>query len=157
MDSPVSGSFSLKWHKALTWVLLFLNALYFVWSGVVLLLDAAFDLSGMVDRFSAGPGAGRILFLVFGLLFIALAVLSIHTRFQLARFEPNGPRCLSVLLLACAVVELIFPLLFSLVADGAVHLSLRPFLSFAAGIALLVLNRMYYQKRADLFRAEEEE
>lgn len=157
MDCSRSGScVSLKWHKALTWFLLFLNALYFIWQGIVLLLDAVFGLSGMTDRFWAGSTAGRVLFGLFGLLFMAIAVFSIHTRFQLAHFAPNGPRCLSILLGAGALTQLVFPLLFSLLASGSIHFDAMPLLQAALAILLLVANRVYYRKRADLFCQEDE-
>lgn len=157
MESPAShSSVPMKWHKALTWVLLFLSALYFIWNGVLLLLDAAFDLSGMTDLFQAGPSAGRLLFLVFGLIYLGLALLSVHTRFQLAQFAPNGPTLLGTLLLTGSIATLVFSAAFSKLAEGTIHFSLKALCILAAGIVLFILNRIYYNKRADLFREDEE-
>lgn len=147
---PVSAvpEMGMKWHKFL---------IYFsLWASIVLnVLNALTYFTGTVyqgnaslvySRFSSMKG----LDMFYGCALVALAAGLFFVRSQLAQFKKDGPKYLVIVMIASAVLSLVY----NFTASSITGLSLVDSNTITAATATFVysaINYIYYKKRAHLF------
>ena len=91
-----------------------------------------------------------------GVLLLAMAAFAIYVRMQLAGFKVSGPKMLYILYGASAVIQVIYTIIvyFTISKYGnpgeLINLS-TTFSSVAISIVMIVVNKIYFDKRRDLF------
>jgi len=148
-NSPFSIYYKLKWHKFLIYFSLWFRA-------VACILRACNLIFGLQwgeykeDIYSLQPKIAQI-DILFGILFIALAIFIVHARFKLASFHPS-----SVSLLLTQFI--LFPTLSNFYAraiNTAAEVELLDLSEgaglFISAIILMIVSYFYYKKRYLLF------
>lgn len=153
MDSNTVPERSMKWHKFLVNFALWAAAVLSAVSGAQLLTGSHYGDSAMTEQVYRTFGSLKSADTVFGILQIALAVLLIYTRFQLAGFKKGAPNKLTLAYALNLVVFLGYAVVVSNIVGAPFSEILDPSStsSVAASVAMLVINRIYYGKRAHLF------
>lgn len=152
LESQRAEAYPMKWHKFL---------IYFaLWAGAVLNL-----ISG-VQMFSVGLNAGgmlwigyemssglRALYIVSGVLLIAIGMFQIFTRSALARFSRRGPRMVVWLYASLVILNALEILLAWLLFGVPLNYLLTVDIWFylIEGVLMTWANQVYYRKRAALF------
>ena len=156
-NTPAPVNYSLKWHKFLIYFALWAGALICiatagrVMSGQIYVDNGDMSIVDTLYRmYPALKGMG----IVFGALYILQAIFMIYTRFQLAKFKAGAPK--KLLLVYAINLVLGFGLYIAL--SSITHVSLGEFVSgsdfvsmFAGPIVIIIANKIYYDKRAELF------
>lgn len=135
--------YQMKWYKALTIVLLFLSALGNAWNGI-----QNFVGIGDIDRAMFYPHESANF--LYGICLLGLAVAAIYTRMQLAAFKKNGPMLYIILSVASGVVGFIYSFNMSLEFANRMMWT-SSITTLVVSIVLVVLNVIYFKKRAELF------
>ena len=100
----------LKWHKFLVYFSLWASAVFVFMKGANLI---ALGIFGDTDPQVPEPTSLKVLDIAYGVIYIALAVYHIYTRYQLARFKKGAPKHLLILYVIVPVVEALYiPLTF---------------------------------------------
>ena len=141
----------MKWFKFIIYFQLFANALINLANAVTVLTGAHYQ--GAADTVYAVFPAERAVDMVYGLLCLALAAVGIYTRFRLSSFKRKGPGLYLGLIAANILVPVLYMLLSSLVTRIPLTslLDVNGVASLAANIIMLVVNKIYFDKRKDLF------
>lgn len=141
----------MGWHKFLIYFSLWAGAVLNLFSGITTLTGASYgEMRGLVY---ATFGALRVLDMAYGLCLIALAVLCVVTRFQLAGFKALGPK----LLMGVYGVNLVSAVGYVALAGAILQVGVGDLLdttmitSLVTSAVMMVVNYTYYKKRADLF------
>lgn len=141
----------MKWHKFLIYVSLwlsaangFLNAVTY-YNGSVYGAEAAevyayYTGLGMLDK-------GMAVFC------LALGFYSVITRFALARFKANAPKLLTALFGINLALNMLYLFLFSIITSIPMTglLDTSTLTTLLSNLALLIINKFYYDARASLF------
>ena len=134
VHEPVQLTHPMKWHKFLIYFQLFLAAILNALNGI-----------GYFAAFFSDRSA---IYIFRGVLCVVTAVLAIYVRFRLAGFHKNAPRVYSIFLGITCALQIIS--LIDSFGTGIYAVSSAVGALFA-GVLMLVLNSIYYSKRADLF------
>ncbi len=145
-----AGDLGMKWYKFVIYVQLFLSAL----GNLLLGLDG---LRGALDYWHVSYAVGilpPLLSTAFGLALIALAAFCIVVRQELAGFKRDAPQHYLVLLGASAAFTVVRPvvMVFALSLSG-IYATVDPsvFGGAVGTVVLIVLSKMYFDRRAHLF------
>lgn len=138
----------MKWHNFLIYFSLWAGGIINAILGLTYITGAVYgDEMDLIYRYFDGLKAIDMLY---GVVCIGLGVLLIITRFQLAGYKSSGPAMLTITYIAALAVSV----LYSLIASGITGLSLLELVnpaSLGGSIAMIFINRAYYNKRAELF------
>ena len=151
-SNPGYGAIPMNWYKFLIYFALFASCVLNAITGLALLTGAIYgDASGLVYSFY---GALKIVDLLIGAVMIAVAVLAIITRQKLAKFKADGPSFLMILYgvnIAATVLYLILATL--VVGDWLLSGDVvsQYVISTAVSIVMIVVNNIYFKKRASMF------
>ena len=144
--------YPMKWFKFLIYFGLFVGAIANAAFGVLYLTGFIYDISsgeeGVHELVYAFFSNLKTVDVVFGVLFIALAVFGIYTRFRLAGYKKNGPACLIATYAASAIISFAYMLIVCIILGD---FSDSDFGSIVTSIAMIVLNYIYFKKRKSLF------
>lgn len=89
--------------------------------------------------------------MLYGIVLVACGAFVIYTRYRLAGFRADGPMCLYISYGASAGASLVYNFLIAdLVGDLSVVTGAISSIAFAA--LMIVFNRTYFQRRAELFK-----
>ena len=151
---------SMKWHKFLVNFALWLNAIMNAVYGFQLMTGSHYGSSDTANQVYSAVSGLKSVDMIFGILLIGVAVYMIFTRFQLARFQEGAPQKLTV----GYVLAMVIPLGYLLIAVNTMNAAIpeaklsmgdvadsSTVSSIISSIALIIINRIYYQKRAHLF------
>ena len=141
----------MKWHK-FQMVMLVIGAVLGVLLGVSIVTGLYYRAYGMYAEtvYSTYPLL-KGLNMVYGVLCIALGVFEYIVRNRLKRFEQNGPWSLFILYALCIVTELLYWVA-GIVAVGKPPRNFTSILTaLATNIITMTLQKIYYDKRKDLF------
>lgn len=145
----------MGWFKFLIYFSLFAGAVLNAITGIMAMTGAQYNMeregmSELVYRMFDGLQA---MDMIMGIGSIALAAFAIYTRMRLAGYYENGPKMLTVLYIAAMVVPVIY-----LVGVIAVVPGVENYINFtsqissiAASVVMVVVNNIYFKKRAHLF------
>ena len=144
----------MKWHKFLIYFSLWAGAVLYVISGMLLITGGIYNSSGVSSSMIyAYYGSLKTVDVIFGLLYIALACYLIYTRFQLARFKFGAPSKLTI----CYVLGVVIAVAYMIGVSSATDLSIsdmmdsRTTTQIITSIAMIIINKVYYDKRSHLF------
>lgn len=141
----------MGWHKFLIYFSLWASAVLNLFGGVSTMTGASYG--EMKELVYTVFSSLKALDMVYGLCLIALAVLCVVTRFQLAGFKKLGPQ----LLIGVYAANLILSIGYIVANSAILQVSVGELLnssmvsSLAASAVMMVVNYTYYKKRADLF------
>lgn len=145
---PASEYLPMKWFQFIIYVQLFLSALANLATGLGQLTGQMYgEGSGLVYRLFP---ALRAVDMGMGLASLALAAAAIVVRQKLARYRQGAPR---LYLLFCGVsvgLSLVYAAAASL-ALGHLVLDASVVVNLLGNVVLLLLNRVYFRRRAALF------
>lgn len=96
----------MLWYKILIYVVLFISAFSFLLSGMAALNQELYD--GAASKLYLYAPILQVVDSFYGLAMLLLAGWAIYTRFRLAGFRRNGPRCLYILIAANLIVTLAY-------------------------------------------------
>lgn len=143
----------MKWHKFLIYFSLWLSAILFITAGIGYLSGT--NYGDQIDAvYSSYPGL-KTIDLVFGFSYLFLGVFYIITRFKLAKFQSNAIACLTL----CYILPLLVGLLYLICYFKQTKLLYSSdvkdlFSQSIASIVILILTRLYYKKRSELFEKQ---
>lgn len=157
---------SMKWYKFLIYFALFAGALLNVGNAFTAFTGAHYD--GSAKYVYAMFGGLQAVDIIYGVVLIGLAVAAIYVRQQLAHFKKGAPKMFLVLYGANAVVGILYLAAVLVIALASVSgylsayvdpidvaLEIVPvaqiFLTIIGAAIYLVLNKIYFDKRAHLF------
>ncbi len=144
----------MKWYKFLIYFSLYLAAAINFMTGLTQLTGKHYGIFAD-DVYTTFPMLKPV-DMAMGLAVIAAGAFSIFTRFRLARFKKDGPTCLTINYLLNIIISVIYVIAAAFaVGDMAPQILSSTIVSnlssFATTIVMLVVNYIYFEKRADLF------
>ncbi len=149
-NTMTSTEMGMKWYKWVIWVQLFLTALSSVFMGISLLTGKQIvDVSFIYTLL----GTLKVLNVIFGIIYVVLAVMSILVRNQLAHYKTGAPSNYLHLLIILWVVGAVYPIIVSLVTNtfsvfGDILKTIPSIIFF---VIYYTLNRTYFRKRESMF------
>ena len=137
----------MKWHTFLIWYGLFFRAIREAWNGFVCMVSAFID-DGMERTLPE-----KATLIVFGLVLCFFAIYAVYTRFELARFRKRAPLELTILTTMGFILRLASAFISTLVLHQSIAELITPLAFWKTfwPILCLLINYVYYKKRADLF------
>ena len=125
---------------------------FLVVQGLGMLFGFWYDMTAQVSAqwFYMFYPAMHIVDVLFGLAYLALAAGAFYTRQQLAQFRKNGPDLYYLFIIAATVLGFLYTVLQGIVCATAAGL-LAAIVEVVVKVVLLVLCRMYFEKRRHLF------
>ncbi len=155
---PQAPVLTMKWFKFLIYFLLFASAIINAVGGITALTGAQYtaengeNVSKLV--YAIYPNL-KTIDVVYGVLCIALGAYQIFVRFQLSSYKAKAPVFLMAMYIATAVVTAIYSFgVIGVVPNEIVgHSELigEAVGAIVVGIVMLFLNKIYFDKRKDLF------
>ncbi len=154
VGSEQIADYPMKWFKFLVNFELFCSVLYDIREGFQYItgsiysgtLDIGISAEMVYDTFDGL----RVVDVVYGLLDFALAGYAIFTRNRLVKYKSNAPMCLYLLYGMNAGVLLFYSIMFFLVVNESGPLS-AAIGGVISSIVCIVLNRIYFNKRKEMF------
>ena len=142
----------MNYYKFAIWVQLFLGALVYAVQGLGLLFGFWYEaVSGInAQWFYLFFPAMHIVDILFGLLYLAMAVGAVYTRQQMAHFKKNGPDLYYLVLIAGMVLSFLYAVLQGIICSTGSGISSAIGLLVGSGV-VLVLCRIYFEKRRSMF------
>ena len=153
-NSSYQPDLPMRWHGFL---------IYFsLWAGAVSVVVSAFRLFTGMDYTQGGLSLDyvygmypslRTISMLFGAIFLALAIFTIYTRFQLAGLKSGAPGKLTVVY----ILNIVLTLFYAMAVAGALGISLTELLdsSFVGqvigSVVMIIVNGIYYSKRSHMF------
>lgn len=142
----------LKWHKFLIYFSLWAGAVLLALGGVAFIAGTVYGKIG--DRIYQVFPVMRFVDIVYGLVLIGVAGYMIYTRYQLAGFKQGASQKLLLLLVLSPVLKWGYAVIISAVTGIAIT-EIQAGGSFIGELVVTAisvwLNKIYYNKRADLF------
>ena len=142
----------MNYYKFAIWVQLFLGALVYAVQGLGLLFGFWYEaVSGInAQWFYLFFPAMHIVDILFGLLYLAMAVGAVYTRQQMAHFKKNGPDLYYLFLIAGMVLSFLYAVLQGIICSTGSGISSAIGWLVMGGV-VLVLCRIYFEKRRSMF------
>lgn len=153
-DAAAQGVHPMKWYKFLTCFALFFAAFCYAISALRLFCGTQYGAQRDAV-YSLIPGL-RVLDILYGLVFLVLAALCIYARFQLAKFRKNGPSVFLLIYVISIVAGIVYMIVGSVMLSRF-NVSFGDLIdsstvsSFITSALMIVLNKIYFDKRKDLF------
>lgn len=142
----------MNYYKFAIWVQLFLGALVYAVQGLGLLFGFWYEaVSGInAQWFYLFFPAMHIVDILFGLLYLAMAVGAVYTRQQMAHFKKNGPDLYYLFLIAGMVLSFLYAVLQGIICSTGSGISSAIGSLVGSGV-VLVLCRIFFEKRRSMF------
>ena len=142
----------MNYYKFAIWVQLFLGALVYAVQGLGLLFGFWYEaVSGInAQWFYLFFPAMHIVDILFGLLYLAMAVGAVYTRQQMAHFKKNGPDRYYLFQIAGMVLSFLYAVLQGIICSTGSGISSSIGSLVGSGV-VLVLCRIYFEKRRSMF------
>ena len=146
--------YPMNWYKFVIYFALFAGAVINAISGILHLTGSVWEMQDVsADMVYAVFGGMQAVDIIYGIGAIALAAFNIVTRMHLAKFRKTGPKFLSV----CYGVAVGLALLYIILTSAVTGISIgdlvgaTEILQLVVSIVMLVVNVVYFNKRASLF------
>ena len=151
-QQPIAQALPMKWYKFLIYVGLFAGALLNAGNGISLLTGAVYGANAeLVYNYVDGLKAVDMLV---GLCLLAVAALSLFTRFRLSGYRKNALTMLNATYLSVAAVQVIYIIGAVVVCPSELSQYLdfsSTIASIAVSISMIFYNTKYFKERAHLF------
>ena len=143
----------MKWHKFLVYFALWFAALANLGMGILSLTGGQYgQAKELVYSYFPQLKAPDI---VYGILLLAAAVLSVLTALALLKYKAKGPKLLTLLYIFNAAVAVVYVLwvILSMSGSGAdfSQTITQVITSLIVSVVMIFVNKAYYGKRAHLF------
>ena len=154
MSNEPINQFPMKWHNFLIYFALWANAVLMVLTAIASFTGSQYDSPELI--YAQIPGLKSV-DICYSILCIGIAVFSIYTRYQLARFRKGAPGKFMLLQVLSAALGIGYPVALSVcskipltnLVNGSPAVS---FLGTISGTAVgIYLISIYYKKRSALF------
>ena len=146
--------YPMNWYKFVIYFALFAGAVLNAISGILHLTGSVWEMQNVsADMVYAVFGGMQAVDIIYGIGAIALAAFNIVTRMHLAKFRKTGPKFLTV----CYGVAVGLALLYIILTSAVTGISIgdlvgaTEILQLVVSIVMLVVNVVYFNKRASLF------
>ena len=146
--------YPMNWYKFVIYFALFAGAVLNAINGILHLTGSVWEMQNVsADMVYAVFGGMQAVDIIYGIGAIALAAFNIVTRMHLAKFRKTGPKFLSV----CYGVAVGLALLYIILTSAVTGISIgdlvgaTEILQLVVSIVMLVVNVVYFNKRASLF------
>lgn len=143
----------MKWHKFLVYFALWAGAAVNLFNGITTMSGGHYE--GYTSMVYAVFPSLKTLDTICGLLMIGLAALGAYAAYSLLKFNVGAPQKLMYLYIAAAAVEVIYCIgaisILSGYADTSSILTPQVIGSVVASVAMIFVNKAYYEKREHLF------
>ena len=153
---PAKPEYPMKWFKFLIYFALFFGA-FLEFCFAISYFTGSIYFSQTNGQVSAEMVYGmygaplKILDVLYGVVTLGAAVFSIVTRFRLAKFKANGPKCLYILYIVGGLAGLVYNIGVSMIT-GVSGIFNSSFISSIVATAIVVwANYKYFSKRDELF------
>ncbi len=154
-NSPLTPTYELpmKWFKFLIWFSLWASAITNAVNAVQIFTGSIYGSELKAKLMYAVYGGLKTVDLLVGVASIAMAILAVYTRFRLSGFHKNGPKMVSVMYGANAVIQLLYVAGISTIMPSAItdDIVTNVVLTVATSFLMVVLNHTYFKKREHLF------
>ena len=145
------AALGMGWFKFLIYFAIFAGAVLNVIAAITSLTGAQYTYAGQNMSeivYATFPGLQTV-DLIYGIFFIALAVLLVLCRFRLAGFYKNGPMLLVLIYVVDFVSSIIYIIACSaIVGDFDISSTIS---SLVMSVVMAVVNYVYFKKREHLF------
>lgn len=144
----------LRWHMFLIYFSLFFGMLYAIYQGFGLLSGTIYTAQGLSpSSFYAFFPNAKVVDVLFGILFIALAVYMFVVRQRLSRRKASGPTGLLALLVIQIMLGILYRLFIyaTVKAPFSLFIDMELVINLLVGVPFIIINRIYYRKRSHLF------
>ena len=142
----------MGWYKFLIYFALLASCVLNALSAIGMFSGMIYgDASGLVYAIFGGL---RIVDILYGLVMAAMAVLAILTRQKLAQFRKDGPTYLLMLYVINMAASVIYLILVTVIVGDWVltgDVMGQYLLVIVVSIVMIVVNNIYFKKRASLF------
>ena len=139
----------LKWHKLQVYAGLWLSSVYSVLTGWSVMNGMQYgDMAAEVYSFIDGLKAIDV---IYGVLLIGIAVLTVIARFHLAAMHKSGVRWLTAMYWLKLGAELFYAVAAGSLAEAVLETIMAKASVFIVVALLFVINFIYYKKREHLF------
>ena len=147
---PPTPEKPMNWYKFMIYFALFAGAILNAITGIRMLTGSVYE--GAADYvYAFFPGLSG-LDKIMGLAAIALAVLGIYTRQELAKFTAKAPQFVSYLYIGTAAYNLIYMIGFMMIVGDSVELNMTTFIVQIVVSAVMVwANKQYFANRSEMF------
>lgn len=146
--------YPMNWYKFVIYFALFAGAVLNAINGILHLTGSVWEMQNVsADMVYAVFGGMQAVDIIYGIGAIALAAFNIVTRMHLAKFRKTGPKFLSV----CYGVAVGLALLYIILTSAVTGISIgdlvgaTEIMQLVVSIVMLVVNVVYFNKRASLF------
>lgn len=146
--------YPMNWYKFVIYFALFAGAVLNAISGILHLTGSVWEMQNVsADMVYAVFGGMQAVDIIYGIGAIALAAFNIVTRMHLAKFRKTGPKFLSVCYGVAVGLALLYIILTSAVTGISIGdlIGATEILQLVFSIVMLVVNVVYFNKRASLF------
>lgn len=106
--------------------------------------------SGLASLVYAYYPALKIVNILFGIIFLALAAFSVYVALQLKGFKKGAPQLLMYLYIAALAVAILYAIL-NLIIVGSLSGLSTIIIEIIVSIVMIILNKIYFDKRKHLF------
>jgi len=145
----VENAYRLKWHKFLIYFSLWISALSAVSQGINFYSGGLYEDSAAAYAYYQGL---EKLDTVMGLMYIALGIFIIISRFKLARWRENAVAWLTWSYILPPVCYIVWLFSFSNITGVLEAPDLASWLGNVVGnLVVIIINLIYYRKRKELF------
>ncbi len=141
----------MKWYKWLINFILWLSGILNILAGISQMTGMAYEAEGLTaaEVYAFFPKLESIDF-IYGLGLIVLGVYAIATRYALARYKSFAP----IMLYALYAVNLVGAVVYAVMVAPILQVRITKIAeipSLIGTLVMLIINIVYFQKRADLF------
>ncbi len=157
--NPVNQQYNglpMNWYKFLIYFALFAGAVLNLISGIMQLTGAQYD--GAAELVYAYFGSLKVIDILFGLATIGAAIYGVYVRFELAKLKKGAPQKLTILYILVVAISVIYLIAVAVVLSSAnTGIGLGDLMSpsvigsLIGSAAMIVINKIYFDKRASLF------
>lgn len=141
---------SMKWHRFMITVALYLSAVLNIFNGIKLF--APVDVSYYDPEIRSTIRALHMLDLFSGVMMLCLAAFAIITRKALANYQAKGVRMLLALYALPVILAIFLIIMVAVIAGTAAPQFITAAVSSAISAAVMIaIQHTYYKKRAFLF------
>ena len=149
---PSYGALPMNWYKFLIYFALFASCVINAITGIGLMTGMIYgEASSYVYAIFGGL---RVVDLLIGAVMICVAVLAIIVRQKLAQFRKDGPSYLMILYAVNMAATILYLILATMVVGEwllSSEIVGQYMASTAVSIVMMVVNNIYFKKRASLF------
>lgn len=138
----------MAWYKFLIYISLFLSAVMNILGGISQITGGYY--AGQADVVYESFPTLRPIDIAVGVITVALGAFALYTRFRLAKFRQNGPKCLYLLYAGNILTSVLYAVAASAVI-GQSALDITGATQLIGSLIMLGLNMVYFGKRDDLF------